>query len=63
MRSTMRSPNTIEEKKKRIERKGFKVSRVVSEAYPGGLWVARIGALAWFDGKTINELHRKIFGY
>ena len=58
-----RSRNNTEEKRRRIERRGFKVSRVVSSACPEGRYVARIGNLAWFDGRTINELHKKIFGY
>lgn len=55
--------NDKESLKRHIERSGFTVSKVRNDAHPNGLYVARKGNVAWFDGKTICALHRKIFGY
>ena len=57
------SSNSTEGKKKRIERNGFTLSRVVSPTHPEGLYVARIGNVAWYYGKSVSELQKKIFGY
>ena len=58
-----RSPVSIEEKRKRIEKWGFTISRVVNEANPEGLYVARKGNVAYYTGRSINALHKEIFGY
>ncbi len=55
--------NNVEQKRKRIEKHGFKVSRVRSSAHPEGLYVARKGNFAFYEASTIGGLHKKIFGY
>lgn len=52
-----------EELIRRIERRGFKVSRVTNDANPKGLYVARVGSVVYFSAKTLGGLHRQIFGY
>lgn len=56
--------SSSEEKRKRIEKHGFKIRRVVSSAHPEGLYVAcREGNKVWFSATSIYALHKQIFGY